>query len=701
MFPINDNDWIPYIQAAAPDNVNPCWLDIVGDVQYPAAYYYLYPAASLNPTEVAFRMRLNGDPLSNNPNVYALKDFVWGVVIRHSTNAVLFTILVNASGNTYRLQVTDSSSTLIYNDAIVLNNPSQPADNVRVADAGAHFPCANPMVPDEDYFLDFTLPTSVFVGLNFASSTYRLCYFTSTQAITINKEFVCGMIINPPVGTPVLCVTKQIISAPLPACTNETYSWVVLITIYNCGTVPVNNVVLTDTLNSSIVLPVPPIFIPNVGVVYNAGTRVVTWNIGTINIGDTLALTINMTGYFAAPGHYILDSGTVNGTSLAQTFFADHGILVYAPNQLTINKQIVSGPLSVEKCKISTWILSITATNTEITDIPNVVIMDDFNSSFTIESGPQLTPSAGYASFSGNQIIWTIDDLVGNSSETLLITVTGFFSSEGHNIFDTGSALDQCMQTITFQDTGIDVIPISITKEIKISGDILDCKTNELLDGVSATVYDRKCKIIGTNTFEQQYEFDLPAGIYTVLFEKEGYNRKFLSLVLQSDMDITADINMAPKAAVAPIQVGNGSEASLLDAFSGIICDKIDAEIVYSSLICVNSEAQVEFLDDMVDSYSCSAVCSSKLHLVFNLEKNLIYKLHQTKNFIYDTRNVPICYPLLNGNNCSNTKCSLRVKHVMHCKEQNLVYNIACLQFVAYLINETDILINGTAQDNC
>ena len=43
MFPINDNDWISYIQFAAPNDVNPCWVDIVGNVQYPAAYYYLYP----------------------------------------------------------------------------------------------------------------------------------------------------------------------------------------------------------------------------------------------------------------------------------------------------------------------------------------------------------------------------------------------------------------------------------------------------------------------------------------------------------------------------------------------------------------------------------------------------------------------------------------------------------------------------------
>lgn len=696
MFPINDNDWISYIQSAVPNNVNPCWVDIVGDVQYPAAYYYLYPTPNPNPTEVAFRMRLNGNPLSNNPNVYALKDFVWGVVIGHQTNSTLFTILVNASGNSYNLQVKDASSTIIYDVPISLNDPSQPTDNIRVVDAGEHFPCANPMIPDEDYFLDFTLPTSVFGAFNFVSSTYRLCYFTSTQDNTINKDYVCGMIINPPIGTPVLCVTKQIISVPNPVCTNETYSWIVLITIYNCGTVPVNNVVLTDTLNSSIVLPSLPVFIPNAGIVYNAGTRVVTWNIGTVNVGVTLALTINMTGYFTAPGHYILDSGTVTGTSLTPVSFADQGILVFSPNQLTISKQIVSGPLSIEKCKISTWRLSITVTNTGISDIPNIVITDHINSSFTIESGPQLIPSTGYASSDGNEIIWSIDNLMGNSSETLLITITGFFSDEGHVIFDTGSVLDQCMQTVTFQDTGIDVLPISITEKIRVCGDILDCKTNELLDDVSATLYDNACRVIETVSFNQHYEFNLSAGTYTVLFEKDGYSKKFLTLILQSDMDIASDVDLAPKTTVTFDHTGNSS----LDLFASIIREKIDAEVVYSTLTCANTAAQVECLDDVIDDSSITLVCNSKLRVVLNVEKNLIYKLGEIKKLKYFTRVIPICYPLEHGNSCTREQHLIEVKRVRYCKDDNFVYNMAYIKLVIYLVDENDLLVDGTA-DEC
>jgi hypothetical protein len=165
-------------------------------------------------------------------------------------------------------------------------------------------------------------------------------------------------------------------------------------------------------------------------------------------------------------------------------------------------------------------------------------------------------------------------------------------------------------------------------------------------------------------------------------------------------MDITADIDMAPESAVASVQIDSGSNDKL-DIFSGRMCEKIDAEVVYSSLACVNSEAQVESLDDIVDSFSCSLVCNSKLHLVLNLEKNLVYKLDQIKNFVYSTRSVPICYPLMNGEICSSKRCYVQVKHVIHCKEQNHVYNIAYLQFTAYLFNDTDILINGTAQDEC
>lgn len=696
MFPIDDSDWITYINAAAPNDATPCWVDIVGDAQDPAAYYYLDPPApDPSPTDVAFRMRLNGNPLGNNPNVYRLKEFVWGVEIDTHTNTVLFTVLVNASGGTYHLQVLDSTSTPIYNAPIVLNDPSLPTDNVRVVDAGANFPCANPMVPDEDYFLDFTLPTSVFGAFSFVTSTYRLCYSTSTQDNVINKDRVCGMIINPPVGTPVLCVTKQILSGPLPVCTDDTGTWVLLITIYNCGTVPVNNVVMTDTISGGITLTSPPVFIPSAGASYAAG--VVTWNVGTVSVGETAALTITLTGSFALPGHYVLNSGTVTGTDLDPIIFADHGILVYARDQLTAGKEIVSGPLSVETCKIASWTLRIAVTNTAITDISNVVVLDDIDGSFTIESGPQLTPSAGYASVVGNQIVWMIDNLKGFSSETLLITVTGFFSREGHIVFDAGSILDQCMETVSFQDTGIDVLPVSIPKEIQVSGYLRDCGTGALLDNVSATVYDHTCRIIGTESFSQYYELLLPAGTYSVLFEKEGYGRKFLSLVLQSDMDITADLDMAPRITFISTQTADAN----LDLFAGIICEKIDAEIVYSSLICVNSEAEVESLSDVIDSFSCSVVCTSKLHLMLNLEKNLVYKRDRFKDLIYDTRRVPICFPLSRYGRCTGKKCYARVKHVIHCKEQNLVYNIAYLQFIAYLMEDNDILVNGTALDEC
>jgi len=207
------------------------------------------------------------------------------------------------------------------------------------------------------------------------------------------------------------------------------------------------------------------------------------------------------------------------------------------------------------------------------------------------------------------------------------------------------------MQTVIFQDTGIDVIPFSINQKIKVCGDILDCKTNELLDGVSATLYDNTCKVIETRFFDWRYEFKLSAGTYTVLFEKQGYVRKFLTLILQSDMDITADVNMAPQIPIAINHTDNFG----LDLFSSVIREKIDAEVVYSTFTCLNSPAQVECLNDVIDDSSCTLVCNSKLRVVLNLEKNLVYKLEDTKNLKYFTKAIRICYPIGHETCCTRT----------------------------------------------
>ncbi|NCC68767.1 MAG: DUF11 domain-containing protein, partial [Clostridia bacterium] len=659
--------------------------------QHPAAYYYLDPSPDPNPTSAAFRMRLNGSPLSNNPNVYELKEFVWGVEIRSAENAVLFTVLVNASGNNYFLQVRDYSSTLIYDVPIVLSSPVQPADNVRVVDAGANFPCGNPMIPDEDYFLDFTLPTTPFLPFNFESSTYRLCYFTSTQDNVINKDNVCGPILNPPIDEPSLCVTKKIVSGPKSLCADEINSWSLQITVYNCGTVPVDNISVTDELNSLIILASEPVFIPNVNVSYDSVLRVVTWSVGTLALGERVALTITLTGHFAAPGHYILDSGTVTATDLTPVDFADSGILVYAQGQLKAVKEIVSGPFSIGKCRISTWTLSITVTNTGEVDIPNLVVTDLLSGCFTLEAEPELVPSAGYASFSDGEIVWTIDVLEGDSSETLQITVEGFFSCEGHIVFDTGSFIDQCMQTVTFQDPGVEVLPVPIAGTIRVCGCIRDCRTNEPLGGVTAAVYDSSCNIAEAHIFDWGYCLELPAGTYTVLFEKEGYAAKFLALLLHSDMDIEADVNMAPMAAPR-VRSGCGC-CDEVDLFSYIVCEKIDADLVYSSFVCVNSRASVESLDDIVDSAACAIVCNSKLRLVLDLEKNLVYKLDGTKDFQYFNRTLPVCFPLRRGGECNDFKYYLKVNRVSHCKDGNIVYNTARLRFKAYLLCEDDVMV--------
>jgi len=146
---------------------------------------------------------------------------------------------------------------------------------------------------------------------------------------------------------------------------------------------------------------------------------------------------------------------------------------------------------------------------------------------------------------------------------------------------------------------------------------------------------------------------------------------------------------MAPKTLRSSTSLGQAD----IDIFVDKICEKIDADVIFSSVICLNSAALVECLNDIIDSYSCGLICNSKLKLVLNLEKNVVYKLGQIKDFIYDTRKLPICFPLSEGQTCSKEKCYTKVKHVCFCKEHNLVYNIAYIGFIACLLKEGDVII--------
>lgn len=690
MFPINDTLWTVYIKNALIRNVTPCWVDIVGDDSHPACYYYLNDAATV-PREIAFRMRLNGNPLSNNPNKYELKEFVWGVQIVNMFNSILFSVYVNATTDNYALEIWDATNTKIYSTPIILNSPETVNDNVRVRSAGTVFPCGGPTIPDEDYFLDFRVPVDKFTGFNFDTDTYKFCYFTSTQENVINKDYECGPLINKPSGA-VLCVSKHIESGPSIICACYTATWVLHVVIENCGDVDLTNVVLTDTINSEIASNATIVLMPNVGPVL-VGNQI-TWNIGTLKAGEKQTLGIEITGYFDTPGHKIFNEGEVDCDQLDPIPFKDVGIdVIKSTDKLIVQKSIIEGPDKVSLCDIETWKLRIYLKNTCEADIAALTVFDEINCSFSLEEPVVLTPSKGYAYSDGKKIYWDIELLRADEEATLDITLKGFFTKEGLNIFNKGYVYSDCLGEFPFQDDGIEVLDFKIEDFIDVDGKIQDLKTGELLDDVLVTVYDNKCNKIKVETFDKIYNISLKGGTYVIKFSKEGYIDKILIVIIQSDMDIYFDVKMVKKVTVVC-----DSSIQNTDLYLSIIKERIDADVVFSRATCINTKAVIENLCDVIDNIEANIICSSKVFIDFTIEKNIVYKLYNEKDFKYEKYDLSVCVPI--GKDIKGCSFIYNYKNNgnYYCKDENIVYNIAYIKFNGYFACDKDVLTNGIVE---
>ena len=114
-----------------------------------------------------------------------------------------------------------------------------------------------------------------------------------------------------------------------------------------------------------------------------------------------------------------------------------------------------------------------------------------------------------------------------------------------------------------------------------------------------------------------------------------------------------------------------------------------------------NFYAGVECLHDVIDNYSCAIICDSKLRLRLWLEKNIVYKLNQEKDFKYFTKMISLCYPVKCEHRCKSARCFIKIEHIDHCQEENIVYNIAYLKFSGYLLYKDDVLLNSTTPERC
>ncbi len=326
VFPQN---WVVDIQTAVAGNVSPCWVDIIGfngvgneatDHQLTTEYIY-------------FRMRLNGDPLSDS----SFENFVWGVEIRDICNEIIFVARVNGSGNTDKVQILGGNGmagTVIYEEDIIITDPDTTKINVEVSEANTVTVCPQNL---KDYFFDYKLPRDQFIKngeiFDFDTQTYKFCYFTSQNANNINKEQpLCGPFINPPVDKPFLNAQKDI-EGPNPIEVNVVGQWKLTIQIDNPSQIEVTDIVVNDIiLNSETTV----IFLnQSKGNVIENPTGEITWDNFSLANGEMATLEIVIEGSFSTTGCRFLDEGTINGSwsggEIEEVMFCDCGICVIQP----------------------------------------------------------------------------------------------------------------------------------------------------------------------------------------------------------------------------------------------------------------------------------------------------------------------------------------------------------------------------------
>lgn len=166
-----------------------------------------------------------------------------------------------------------------------------------------------------------------------------------------------------------LKIEKYIVSGPLEVNANKINTWRVEIRISNYGYGPVNNIVMTDTLRLDDLTCFNPIS-------FTKGTisqkkNIITWDIGTLNAGNTVVLTAEVTGYFHTNNNKILDVSDYQYNTISngikKEFTNNDELLIYGdygipdPNDVSFFNLYINGVLQPEtNYSVETNLLTLT-----------------------------------------------------------------------------------------------------------------------------------------------------------------------------------------------------------------------------------------------------------------------------------------------------------------------------------------------------
>lgn len=110
-----------------------------------------------------------------------------------------------------------------------------------------------------------------------------------------------------------LKLEKMIVSGPTFISTGRIATWGFTLIVSNTGTVAISNIVVIDTILIDIILDIAD-FPASQGSIM-ISDKVITWNVGTLNIGESATVSFEVEGFFRAKGTRSIDRAFSTGDS--------------------------------------------------------------------------------------------------------------------------------------------------------------------------------------------------------------------------------------------------------------------------------------------------------------------------------------------------------------------------------------------------
>ncbi len=206
--------------------------------------------------------------------------------------------------------------------------------------------------------------------------------------------------------------------------------WDFTLTVNNISHIPITDIVATDTILLDVITDIKNTFVSCGIILIQEGT--ITWNIGTLNPGESAAAKFRVQGFFQAAGARHIDRSMASGNTVSGPVSAD--IICTNPinvsQGLDLTQTIISGPAKVNAGTFNTWRIEIKISNLSINTVSCILIRDILFID-CITCIKTISVSHGAVKISDNEILWKIDTLRESDTSVLMVDIAGCFCLNG------------------------------------------------------------------------------------------------------------------------------------------------------------------------------------------------------------------------------------------------------------------------------